>query len=599
VIRKLARLLMNPREAGFRIRQELWNLMMLMHLPAAPQHAQIPLNKLPDAEMLRRRFRGTECSEQIADLADSIRSHRIPLLGTMVETGPEIRWRRDYASGRETEPDYFWRIPYLDAGRAGDHKLIWELNRHQHLVILAQDALLHQREESRTELATQLEQWMEQNPFQRGINWASALEVAFRALSWIWIYHLDGPRLPAALRARFLQTLYRHGLHLEANLSHYFSPNTHLLGEAVALYALGVVLLEWPRSEHWRKLGESVLDQQLDCQVQADGSHFEHSSYYHVYALDMFLFAAALGAMKPRWQEVLTRMAVYLDALMGPSRRLPFIGDDDGGRFFHPFGNPAEYGRATLATAAALLGGGTWAWLRSDWRWQGAWWMPALPELEDGNHHPELRRFDNIGMVVWARDERQVLFDCGGFGWGRAGHSHSDALHIVVRQGEQEILIDPGTFSYSDKEQRNAFRGSAAHNTVRINGQDQAVPDGPFGWKGGPEIRLLYCEMERVAASCSYNGFRHVRRLELSDPSCIHIHEEIDGPPGEHFLEFFWHPADESALRQLELPPGHVNESGWFSPAHARREPAPVACLRVRQRLPYRCSWRLHWSSTP
>jgi hypothetical protein len=88
---------------------------------------------------------------------------------------------------------------------------------------------------------TQLETWFEQNPFQRGINWASALEVAFRALSWIWLYHLIGSEMSGPFRKKFLTGLYQHGRHLTENLSVYFSPNTHLLGEAVALYALSTL----------------------------------------------------------------------------------------------------------------------------------------------------------------------------------------------------------------------------------------------------------------------------------------------------------------------------------------------------------------------
>src|SRR4029077_19244415 len=136
-----------------------------------------------------------------------------------------------------TGTDYFRLIPYLDFARAGDHKIIWELNRHQHLTTLAQACLLSGRDEYFDEIIRQWESWVIANPYQRGINWASALEVAFRALSWIWVYHLVGPQMEADFRRRFLNELYRHGLHIERNLSFYFSPNTHLLGEAVALHA--------------------------------------------------------------------------------------------------------------------------------------------------------------------------------------------------------------------------------------------------------------------------------------------------------------------------------------------------------------------------
>src|SRR5581483_7793026 len=100
---------------------------------------------------------------------------------------------------------------------------------------------------------------------------------------------LVGPQMPSGLRGRFLDSLYRHARHIENNLSFYFSPNTHLLGEAVALHALGTF------SAEFRSLGAQLVADQMDKQVREDGSHFEQSTYYHGYAVDMFLFHAIVA----------------------------------------------------------------------------------------------------------------------------------------------------------------------------------------------------------------------------------------------------------------------------------------------------------------
>src|SRR5213075_3247545 len=104
-----------------------------------------------------------------------------------------------------------------------------------------------------------------------------------------------GDRMEADFRRRFLSELYRHGVYLEHNLSVYFSPNTHLLGEAVALHALGALFPVFPRAQEWRSAAGRIVREQMDFQVRPDGSHFEQSSYYHVYALDMFLFHYVLA----------------------------------------------------------------------------------------------------------------------------------------------------------------------------------------------------------------------------------------------------------------------------------------------------------------
>ncbi|MGH9696879.1 MAG: heparinase II/III family protein, partial [Bryobacteraceae bacterium] len=269
-------------ELKFRVRQEAANLSFLLRAPRFTGETPLEL-ALPDPQAVGAALRGSEYHAFVEATAQSILAHRFPLLGVTIETGPEIRWRRDYRHGKESGTGYFRRIPYLNFSAVGDHKFIWELNRHQHLVLLGQAYVLTGEKEYTREIQAQIESWLEQNPFQRGINWASALEVAFRTLSWIWIYHLAAAAMPPDFRRRFLTALYWHGHYLAENLSIYFSPNTHLLGEAVALHALAALFPVFPESERWRARGAEIVEAQLEFQVKADGSHFEQSTYYHVY----------------------------------------------------------------------------------------------------------------------------------------------------------------------------------------------------------------------------------------------------------------------------------------------------------------------------
>ncbi|MGH9648827.1 MAG: heparinase II/III family protein, partial [Bryobacteraceae bacterium] len=323
--------------------------------PRAPQTGREPIaSRLPNPAPVAEALRETEYARKVVALAEEIMAHRFRRLGLVADLGETIDWRRDFEHDKISDPIYFRRVPYLDFERAGDHKIIWELNRHQHLVILAQAFLFSGSEEFLRETERQLITWWAQNPFPLGINWCSALEVAFRALSWMWVDHLVGAKL--RVRDQLIESLYQHGRYLEPNLSFYFSPNTHLLGEAVALEALGILYPWLPNAGRWKRSGARVVEKELKRQVQADGSHFEQSSYYHVYALDFFLLHKILGVDDhPAQDEILRRMAEHLGLLMGPSRQLPLIGDDDGGRLFGlPFGF-SRPGRATLATASVLL----------------------------------------------------------------------------------------------------------------------------------------------------------------------------------------------------------------------------------------------------
>ncbi|MBV9759053.1 MAG: alginate lyase family protein [Acidobacteriaceae bacterium] len=580
----------SPREIRFRLRQEIRNLWLLAFPSSSyKEHGAWPLPALPSGAHIACKLRGAGFVSHVLETADRIVAHRFPLLAFSIETGPLIEWRRDYISQRATGLDYFRLIPYLDASRAGDHKNIWELNRHQHLVLLAQAFLFSDDISYLDEILAQLNRWWQQNPFQRGINWASALEVAFRAFSWIWVYHLVGDRMSGHFRASFLKSLHQHGLHIENNFSIYFSPNTHLLGEAVVLHALGRLFPSFPQASRWERLGRETIEVESKRQVRSDGSYFEQSTYYHVYALDMFLFHALISEPAPDYLEMLGRMADFLQALMGPERRLPFLGDEDGGRWFHPYGARDEFGRATLATAASLLGRQDWAFEAEDLHSQAAWWLGCT----QGAAHPPYysRVFRDSGLACMQSATGRIIFDAGPFGPGAAGHSHSDSLTVLAVAHEEPLLVDSGTYTYvGDPRLRDAFRGSAAHNTVRIDGHDQAVPLGPFRWSEPPEVRVTSCtfseSQDEVTGECRTGPIVHRRRVRFIKPDLVLILDRIEGPVGEHSLEQFWHLFRPEVKSQLFFGSSAHDHDCSHSPVFGAKQPAQCLVVRRRAELP-------------
>jgi hypothetical protein len=581
----------SPAEIRFRLRQEFANLRYLLLPPNLPEGAwSFPV--LPEPPIEEIPHFAPDCLR----IADEILQHRFPLLGISIETGESIAWRRDYVSGRETGLAYFRRLPYLDAHTAGDHKNIWEINRHQHLVLLAQAYRISGERKYLGEIVDQLESWFEQNPFQRGINWTSALEVAFRALSWIWVDHLVGRAFEAGFRHRLLEGLFQHGLHLEVNLSRYFSPNTHLLGEALALDAIGRLYPQFPRATQWTKTGSGIVGKELDRQVLGDGCYFELSPYYHVYALDMFVFHAALAGADEHYRGKLKRMAEFLDLLTGASGRLPFLGDDDGGRFFHPYGERDRFGLATLATCGLLLDRPEWIRDPQHLEDQAFWWLGTRPVLASVTRPTAASvGFVDCGLFVMAAGDAQVIVDAGPFGPRRAGHSHADTLSIVVRKGEVDILADPGTYTYvGDPVWRDWFRGTAAHNTVRIDGEDQGVTGGPFAWRTRPTVEVLAWESsperDRLVASCSYRGFRHEREVVFEKGAMtVAVADRVSGSDRkEHRIEQFWHFGPEADKSRLcfggTISPREIE--GWVSPALGRKMAARVWCVEVSDSLP-------------
>jgi hypothetical protein len=607
------RFLRTREEIAFRLRQEFANVALLVRPPrldsAVLGAIHSPLPGLPGPAAIAKAARGTAYADDLLAAARGIREGRIPLLGLMFEERGPIAWRRDFLCGKETPAVYFRRIPYLDATVAGDHKVIWELNRHQYLVTLAQAWCLAPGRGYLDVIEAHLASWFEQNPFQRGINWNSALEVAFRALSWIWIFHLAGTELAATTRRALLEGLFRHGCHLEYNLSRYFSPNTHLLGEAVALHALGALFPQFPGAERWRRLGDRIVAAEAGRQIRADGSHFEQSTYYHVYALDMFLFHAVLsGEAGTRLREPIVRMGEYLDAIADAQGAIPFLGDDDGGRFFSPLGEHRRYAAGSLAAAARWTGRAEWIRSPGDAWPLAAWWFgPRAAEPSRGTPRAS-RLFKDSGIAVLRADDAIALADAGPFGPGNAGHSHSDTLSIVISSGEERILADPATYIYvGDARERDRFRGSAAHNTVRIAGRDQAEPAGPFRWMSKPRVEIVEwrssAEADWLHALCAYHGCTHRRRILFLKPALWLVVDDVEADTTRAMIEQFWHPGEPTRAEDAHTfrigtrarltltAPAALTEGGewgWLSGALGRKRPAPVIRASLEGALPCR-----------
>jgi hypothetical protein len=579
----------NPRELAFRLQQALANL-RIWAVPPSVSKEFFPADlDLPKPERIREQLKNSPFRDKLVSLADEIVQHRLPMLGRTVDTGPHIQWRRDYIHDKTSDTRYFRFIPYLNFEEVGDHKNIWELNRHQHLVVLAQAFVLTGNGAYRDEIAAELHSWWEQNPFLKGINWTSALEVAFRALSWLWIDHLAGASLDERLRDRLLNSLHQHGAFLESNLSTYFSPNTHLLGEGVALHAIGLKL----RHERWRMEGARVVGEELVRQVAKDGSHFEQSTYYHLYAVDFFLLHYVLAGRPKTYPPVLKKMARFLAAIAGPERLLTCFGDDDGGRLFHPYGPRDLFPRATLATCAQLFPEEGLPFATDDLAEQAEWWMGCEGTLPVANRGATVH-FPDSGLVSISRGPAHILVDTGRFGFGGAGHSHADTLSVTARVGERELLIDPGTFTYiADARLRDQFRGTGFHNTIRIDGVDQADPAGPFRWANKPDVRVDAWNSTdcctHLDATCTYRGFSHRRRVLCVEDEWLFILDEVAGLPGEHLIEQFWHLGDRDVRILLTSPEVAKQEEGLRSKVLGQKEAAPVIRSSWKTALPHVC----------
>jgi hypothetical protein len=231
------------------------------------------------------------------------------------------------------------------------------------------------------------------------------------------------------------------------------------------------------------------------------------------------------------------------------------------------------------------------------------WWLGPGGSASQAGPFDTTRVYADGGMIVTTRGSIQIHFKYGPMGPGSAGHSHADLLSLAVRDSDEQLLIDAGTYTYSsDPLWRDWFRGTSAHNTVVIDGLNQATPVGQFKWIDKPES-LLETE-EPVSAACRYHGFIHRRRRVWGDSKTLLIIDEVSGLGGlggDHEVAQVWHSPTQISMMSpacfrigarakfwanpdTSREYGEGGQLGWMSPAFGVKEVA--AFLRVVRRGP-------------
>ena len=522
--------------------------------------------------LLQQRIPGR--AEEIIKQADKVCRHRFDLLGHEdLDCGSPIDWQLDVVHGKRAPRRLFYKIRYLDFAEVGDNKVTWELNRHQHLVTLAKAYRISGERRYADEALRQWRHWGAENPYPAGINWVSSLEVAFRSLSWIWTYHLlnESPGVPD-LRGEWLHGLALHGRYIERYLSTYFSPNTHLLGEGAALFFLGVLCPELAAADRWKELGWRIVLQEAARQVRDDGFHFEQSTYYHVYALDFFLHSAILASVNgiptPKsFEETIEKMLTAL-CLLCRGGVAPRFGDDDGGRLFDGRRNGSEHLLDPLATGAILFHRGDYKTAAGALREETLWLLGAegvrqWDGLEGGAVSKESAALPDAGFYLLPSGKAtQLVVDAGPLGTQSGGHGHADALSVCLQSDGHSLLIDPGTYEYVGPDNdRDRFRGTAMHNTLRVDGKNQAEAVTPFSWQ-----RLTTSKVERWIQGknfdllvASHDGYQRMeppanhQRWIVSLRNGMYLVRDVVTGQGKHRLDIAWHLGQDLQLVEAGL----------------------------------------------
>jgi uncharacterized heparinase superfamily protein len=567
----------------------------------------------------------TQSYEHILSEADDVLANRFQTLGSgMVELGWPINWQRDFKSGKEWPLDPSWELDILDLNNPSDVKIPWELSRFHQVWWLGKAYWLTRNEQYAEKFRDLVKDWIEHNPIGRGIHWHTAMEVAIRACNWMAGYYFfcESKSISSEFWLAFLRTLYVHGVFIRHHLEYARRNGNHLLSGLVGLVFLGTLFRDTRAGRAWLQRGLRALSEEIQTQVYPDGVSYEKSISYHRLVLELFSTAAILCQrngirFEKSFLQRLERMFEFVLQYTRPDGSAPLVGDADDGRLFRFSMNDDPNDHRHLLAVGAIL------FERDDFKLaaghfsQDALWLfggegfEKYQLLREEAATAGSRSFPDGGFYTMRGDTAHLFVDAGDLGMrGRGGHGHNDTLSFEFWTNGEPLIVDSGTYAYTfDIEARQEFRSTRAHNTVMVDGREQAAFAGLWRvkedrteprvlqWRVGEDVDQLTAEHH------AYRPIVHRRefRFDKREPR-LTIRDEILGE-GAHTVESFLHFAPGLRLERetpqrvrvtsgrgsysVEISTGTVEViDTWFSPRYGVRQQNRTIRIVLQQILP-------------
>ena len=560
---------------------------------------------LPDLTLLRTLIPLPADPTPVLTTADDACAGRFTLLGfPTFDLGSPPDWHTDPHSSHRWDPTApAHTLDLMTCDSSADARVVWELNRFHHAVALGMAWQLTGDDRYPATFISQATDWLTANPVGCGVNWACAMEVAIRAVNWLFACAMMQEALPAEFVRTLLGALLTHGRFIRANLELALVTTNHYLADLCGLAVLGLAL-PGAEPDRWRRFALREMAREMAFQVYPDGADFETSTTYHRLVVELFdlplRLARGTGApVSPILTGRIPLIHAFTAAVTRPDSTLSLIGDSDDGHLLPAYACPPP---PTPAAASAA--------------------------------------FPCAGIYVMRQEDLYLVCDCGFNGQrGNGGHAHNDTLSFELYAGRPWI-VDPGTYTYTgDLDAYNWFRSTAAHNTLVVDGEEQArfAPHEPFllapdaqptvrRWESTPGYDLL--DAEHTGYHRLPDPVTHRRQILFDKQSGLWLVRDIVTGGGRRRLDWYFHftplsvttdetkpsavratASDGASLLLVPLecsamsfsasrhaPAGFGNppragcellhltiEEGWVSYRYGSRKRAPVARYTARQ----------------
>lgn len=532
-------------------------------------------------------FRNIERKDEfrkIIKLANQTIDHQFNVLGSgFVEIDP-IDWHSDFKSHFTwSKGKFYLNYKLVDLTNDADVKVPWELSRSHHLLWLGEAFLLTGDEKYAKEVVFQISEWINDNPFMLSINWSCSMDVAIRAINWMYAVNMitNSKIIDKRFVELFDKSLFEHGFHIFNNLEKAFPySGNHYATNIAGLLFIGQYFKESKHGKKWWDFALSEFYTDIRSQVLPNGVHFEKSTSYHRLITEVYLYSLILvfrtgevipGDIKYR----VSKMFEYIKFYTKPNGLAPLIGDNDNGRLL----SFLEYNfcdhRYLLGLAFQIndvCNYNEFKEFKEFGMIDRFFLLNALSnskflDIYDKTINSDVKIYTDAGFAIVNKKSLYILFKNSEISQYYTHqkiigtHTHSDALSFELALNGNDIFIDPGSFTYtSSPKLRSEFRSTKKHNTISVDDLDQTlmVQDNMFAVQNSaiPEV-IRYFRIEETESFIGEFKWQLSEREQIVHRRSISFHKNNDVGitdslifKDKHKFSFYFHLSPDIEIKQ-------------------------------------------------
>lgn len=494
--------------------------------------------------------------------------------------GLDYDWVTNPETGYHYDAHQHWTKINDFSQEAGDIKFVWEKSRFSWLLTVCRYDY-HFDEDHSDFAISQILDWIEKNPLNCGPNYKCSQETSIRINNWLFAlnFYKQSEALTEDRWEKIMTSIYWQTDHVMKNInfSRIAVRNNHAITETLTLYLMGLMFPMMKGANTWEKRGKKWFEQEIDYQIEDDGTFIQDSMNYHRVVVQLLTYAIAIAEKHgERYSDFVYEKAYksvnFLYQCQEPSNGwLPNYGANDGALFF-PLSDAdyRDYRPQLDALHALLTGHSLYKSYYEDALWVGHKVSSNRRSFDNIEKQFGILKFENSGYYLIREIDTLTFIRCGLF----KSNGSNDQLHLDIWYKGNNLLMDGGSYKYNtDENTVRYFAGTESHNTVMIGDHDMMQKGSRFMWFFPPSLISAtlaeeYFDYVFEGSVCAFKHtcgegvvlYRKIRKMKGSPE--WEITDTIERAPVDILKRQLWHTDSDIVFVSNG---GRIEKEGWCS----------------------------------